>query len=104
LENWRGHSKLVAIPQNVDRFFMVALLLLEFLFLFPDYLPTLLRKYFIHSMACILFSLIVFCHSLVYRKPNDYLFLPEAKAREDTIQLLTTRFRKMLEKAYLRTD
>ena len=38
-----------------------------------------------------------------YGKPNDYLFLPEAKDREGAIQLLTTHFRKILEKANLRT-
>jgi hypothetical protein len=38
-----------------------------------------------------------------YGKPNDYLFLPEAKDREGAIQLLTTHFRKILEKAKLRT-
>jgi hypothetical protein len=38
-----------------------------------------------------------------YGKPNDYLFLPEAKDREGAIQLLTTHFRKILEKASLRT-
>ena len=37
-----------------------------------------------------------------YGKPNDYLFLPEAKDREGAIQLLTTHFRKILEKANLR--
>jgi hypothetical protein len=38
-----------------------------------------------------------------YGKPTDYLFLPEAKDREGAIQLLTTHFRKILEKANLRT-
>ncbi len=38
-----------------------------------------------------------------YGKPNDYLFLPEAKDREGAIQLLTTHFRKILERANLRT-
>jgi hypothetical protein len=38
-----------------------------------------------------------------YGRPNDYLFLPEAKDREGAIQLLTTHFRKILEKANLRT-
>ena len=38
-----------------------------------------------------------------YGKPNDYLFLPEAKDRNGAIQLLTTHFRKILEKANLRT-
>jgi integrase len=37
-----------------------------------------------------------------YGKPNDYLFLPEVKDREGAIQLLTTHFRKILEKANLR--
>jgi integrase len=35
--------------------------------------------------------------------PNDHLFLPEAKDREGAIQLITTHFRKVLEKANLRT-
>jgi hypothetical protein len=38
-----------------------------------------------------------------YGKPNDYLFLPEVKDREGAMQLLTTHFRKILEKAGLRT-
>jgi hypothetical protein len=38
-----------------------------------------------------------------YGGPNDYLFLPEAKDREGAIQLLTSHFRKVLEKANLRT-
>jgi len=38
-----------------------------------------------------------------YGKPNDYVFLPEVKDREGAIQLLTTHFRKILEKAGLRT-
>lgn len=38
-----------------------------------------------------------------YGKPSDYLFLPEATDREGAIQLLTTHFRKTLEKANLRT-
>ena len=38
-----------------------------------------------------------------YGKPNDYLFIPEAKDRECAIQLLTAHFRKILEKAKLRT-
>jgi hypothetical protein len=37
-----------------------------------------------------------------YGNSNDYLFLPEAKNREGAIQLLTTHFRKILEKANLR--
>jgi hypothetical protein len=37
-----------------------------------------------------------------YGKPDDYLFLPEVKDREGAIQLLTTHFRKVLEKAGLR--
>jgi hypothetical protein len=37
-----------------------------------------------------------------YGKPTDYLFLPEAKDREGAIQLMTTHFRKILEKAELR--
>jgi hypothetical protein len=38
-----------------------------------------------------------------YGKPNDYLFLPEVKDREGAIQLITTHFRKILEKAKLRS-
>lgn len=38
-----------------------------------------------------------------YGKPNDYLFLLEAKDRKGAIQLLTIHFRKILEKASLRT-
>jgi len=38
-----------------------------------------------------------------YGKPNDYLFLSEAKDLEGAIQLLTTHFRKILEKTNLRT-
>jgi len=34
--------------------------------------------------------------------PDEYLFLPEAKDREGAIQLITTHFRKVLEKANLR--
>ena len=48
-------------------------------------------------------SLMQYQASRGYGKPNDYLFLPEAKDREGAIQLLTTHFRKVLEKANLRT-
>ena len=51
LENWKNHSKHVVIPQNVDRPSAVGILLLEFLFPFPDHLPTLLSNYFIRSLA-----------------------------------------------------
>jgi integrase len=47
-------------------------------------------------------SLKLYQESRGYGKPNDYLFLPEAKDREGAIQLLTTHFRKILEKANLR--
>ena len=41
--------------------------------------------------------------SKCYGKPNDYLFLPEAKGWEGAIQLHISHFRKILEKANLRT-
>jgi hypothetical protein len=37
-----------------------------------------------------------------YGKPTDYLFLPEVKDRAGAIQLMTTHFRKIVEKAELR--
>jgi hypothetical protein len=40
---------------------------------------------------------------LLKNNSNDYLFLPETKDREEAIQLRTTHFRKILEKANLRT-
>ena len=40
-------------------------------------------------------SLKQFQESRGYGKPNDYLFLPEAKDREGAIQLLTTHFKKL---------
>ncbi len=38
-----------------------------------------------------------------YGGPEDYLFLPEVADRNGAIQLITTHFRKVLEKAQLRT-
>lgn len=37
-----------------------------------------------------------------YGSPDDYVFLPEAKDRSGAIQLITTHFRKILDKAGLR--
>jgi hypothetical protein len=38
-----------------------------------------------------------------YGAPEDYLFLPEVNDRNGAIQLITTHFKKVLERAQLRT-